>query len=119
MRLRLAMQDLAARHVGTNSVATDIDAKSRSATGTYYLAGKLGLALEALRDLDVARAIDRAHRTRADARLDLIAIREDRTDQGIVRLGLCWHQNLPDTPTVAPPWAGATTSVSWPDVMNR
>ena len=95
---------------------------------------ELGLALEPLRDLvvleqlrvqdlhrerapdlDVARLVDRTHRTFAEPHLDLIAVRKDRADQLLLRLGggrglrLGRHQNLPTTATAAPPGDGSTT----------
>ena len=103
--------------------------------------GELGLALEPLRDLvvleqprvenldreraadlDVLGAVDRTHRALTEARLDLIAVREDLADQRVL-LGLSGglgHQNLPSTDTAAPfPSVGVTTRCeSFPEVTN-
>src|SRR5829696_7342884 len=73
-------------------------------------------------DLDVLRAVHRAHRAFAEALLDAVSIREDLADDVIERsaLGcLARHQNLPNHDAEAPPpGAGSTiTCDSRADVM--
>ena len=106
--------------------------------GVTQAAGEIGLAVEPLGDpgvreqrgvehldrepaleLDVPRAVDRAHRARAEERLDPVALGEHLAEQriggrvGLLRLELrllARHQNRPTALTETPSAPGVTTT---------